>query len=89
MMLGYGAQFERFTVMAKRYFNIKEISEYTSLPIKTLYDWASQGKIPSIKYGSRVLFDLHDIDQKLTSLKRNSEQRRKTVDKIVGDILCG
>lgn len=88
MVLGYRAQFERFTVMGKRYFNIKEMSEYTSLPIKTLYDWASQGKIPSIKYGSRVLFDLYDIDQKLASLKRNSDQGKKSVDKIVGDILC-
>ncbi len=74
--------------MSKRYVGIREISEYTSLPIKTLYDWASQGKIPSIKCGSRVLFDLHDIDQKLASLKRNSDQGKKSVDKIVGDILC-
>lgn len=81
------ADFERFTVMEKRYFNIKDISEYTSLPIKTLYDWASQGKIPSIKYGRRVLFDLEDIDRIMTSMKRNINQDEKTVNKIVGDIL--
>lgn len=73
--------------MEKRYFNIKDISEYTSLPIKTLYDWASQGKIPSIKYGRRVLFDLEDIDRIMTSMKRNINQDEKTVNKIVGDIL--
>ncbi|KAB2836186.1 MAG: helix-turn-helix domain-containing protein, partial [Candidatus Brocadia sp.] len=49
--------------MKKRYANINEVSEYTSLPVKTLYDWASQRKIPSIKLGRRVLFDLQDIDQ--------------------------
>jgi excisionase family DNA binding protein len=74
--------------MKKRYANIKEVSEYTSLPVKTLYDWASQGKIPSIKYGSRVLFDLHDIDQIMTSLKRNTVNIEKTANKIIGDVFC-
>ena len=70
----------------KRYASIKEVSEYTSLPIKTLYEWASIGRIPSIKMGSRVLFDLHDIDNVMVSLKRPYLQQDKTVDKIVGDI---
>jgi len=35
--------------MKKRYANIKEVSEYTSLSVKTLYEWASIGRIPSIK----------------------------------------
>jgi len=74
-------------VMKKRYVSVKEVSEYTSLSIKTLYDWACQGKIPSIKYGSRVLFDLQDIDQAMASLKRNTNQGKKTVNKIAGDIL--
>ncbi|MDL1934696.1 helix-turn-helix domain-containing protein [Candidatus Brocadia sp. AMX2] len=39
----------------KRYANIKEVSEYTSLPVKTLYEWASLGRIPSIKLGRRVI----------------------------------
>ncbi len=73
--------------MKKRYANIKEVSEYTSLPIKTLYDWASQGRIPSIKYGKRVLFDLEDVDRIMASLKRNTGEN--TVNKIIGDIFCG
>ncbi len=72
--------------VTKRYANIKEVSEYTSLPIKTLYEWAGQGKIPSIKLGRRVLFDLQDIDQIMASLKRNYNQIGKTADKIVGDL---
>ena len=74
--------------MKKRYANIKEVSEYTSLPVKTLYDWASQGKIPSIKYGKRVLFDLEDIDLLMTNSKRNTKQHEQTVNKIVGDVFC-
>lgn len=74
--------------MEKRYASIKEISEYTSLPIKTLYDWASCGKIPSIKCGRRVLFDLEDINRFLQSNKRTiNQQCDKTVNKIVGSIL--
>jgi len=45
----------------RRYVNINEVSEYTSIPVKSLYELASQGRIPSIKYGRRVLFDLQDI----------------------------
>ncbi|GAN34858.1 MAG: DNA-binding protein [Candidatus Brocadia sp. AMX2] len=73
--------------MEKRYVNIKEVSEYTSLPVKTLYDWASQRKIPSIKLRGRVLFDLQDIDQIMAAHKRDAQQCDKTVNKIVGDIL--
>ncbi|WKZ15476.1 MAG: helix-turn-helix domain-containing protein [Candidatus Jettenia caeni] len=69
--------------MKKRYANIKEVSEYTSLPIKTLYDWASQRKIPSIKYGRRVLFDLEDIDKHLQSMKRDTDQPQNIVNKII------
>ncbi len=70
----------------KRYLSIKEVSEYTSLPVKTLYDWAGQGKIPSIKYGRRVLFDLQDIDKVMASLKRPYLQNEKTANKIIGDL---
>lgn len=72
--------------MKKRYADVKEVSEYTSLPIKTLYEWASQRKIPSIKLGRRVLFDLQDIDQIMTAQKRDIQQCDKTVYKIIGDI---
>ena len=72
--------------ITKRYANIKEVSEYTSLPTKTLYEWASIGKIPSIKLGRRVLFDLQDIDQIMANLKRSYLQHEKTANKIIGDL---
>ena len=68
----------------KRYLNIKEASEYTSIPVKTLYEWAGVGKIPSIKIGRRVLFDLHDIDNAMDKLKRANYQYGKTSNKILG-----
>ncbi len=69
-----------------RYVDIKAVSRYTSLPVSTLYEWSAQGKIPSIKMGRRVLFDLHDIDKVMARLKRNDNQEEKIVNKIVGDI---
>ncbi len=70
----------------KRYVSIKEVSEYTSLPVKTLYEWAGNGRIPSIKIGRRVLFDLTQIDLVMVSFKRSSNQCEKTVNKIIGDL---
>ncbi len=71
-------------MMTKRYANIKEVSTYTSLPTATLYEWSAQGKIPSIKIGRRVLFDLNDIDKIMDSFKRSSNQCEMTVNNIVG-----
>ncbi len=70
----------------KRYIDIKGLSLYTSLPAKTLYEWSSVGKIPSIKIGRRVLFDLHDIDKVMAGLKRNYNQCENIANKIIGDL---
>jgi excisionase family DNA binding protein len=70
----------------KRYASIKEVSEYTSLPVKTLYEWAGTGRIPSIKIGRRVLFDLTKIDLVMDSFKRSSNQCELTANKIIGDL---
>ncbi len=70
----------------KRYVNINEVSEYTSLPVKSLYELASQGRIPSIKLGSRVLFDLQDIDKMMESKKRTCNKDEEIDNKILGGI---
>jgi len=70
----------------KRYVSINEVSEYTSLPVKSLYELASTGRIPSIKLGRRVLFDLNDIDLVMDSLKRPYLQHENTANKIIGDL---
>jgi excisionase family DNA binding protein len=70
----------------KRYVGIRELSGYTSLSEKTLYEWASSGRIPSIKFGRRVLFDLEDIDRLLASLKRDTGQCDRMAKKILDDV---
>ncbi len=53
--------------------------------MKTLYEWAGTGRIPSVKIGRRVLFDLHDIDKIMNSFKRTVNQCEITTNKIIGD----
>ncbi len=73
-------------VIPERYVNIKQASKYTSLPVSTLYEWASVGKIPSIKIERRVLFDLEEINKAMASLKRPYLQHEKTTNKIIRGI---
>ncbi len=70
----------------KRYVSIKEVSEYTSLPVKSLYELAATRRIPSIKFGQRVLFDLKDIDKIMESSKRDQEEYEITSNKIVESV---
>jgi len=70
----------------RRYVNINEVSEYTSIPVKSLYELASQGRIPSIKLGKRVLFDLQDIDKMMESKKRTCNKDEEIVNKILGGV---
>lgn len=72
--------------MSKRYVNIKEVSEYTSLPVRTIYDWSNQGKFPCIKYGRRKLFDLQDVDKLMDSLKLPYKLSEAVANKIIGGI---
>jgi len=77
---------DKYEVNKERYVDIKVASRYTSLPVKTLYEWAGTGRIPSLKIGRRVLFDLHDIDKIMDSFKRSSNQCEMTANKIIGDV---
>jgi excisionase family DNA binding protein len=70
----------------RRYVNINEVAEYTSLPVKSLYELASLGRIPSIKLGRRVLFDLQDIDKMMESMKRTCNKEEEIANKILGGI---
>lgn len=69
--------------LVKRYCGIREVSEYTSIPIKTLYDWAAAEVLPSIKIQRRVLFDLADIDRFLETLKRHPINPKERARKIL------
>jgi excisionase family DNA binding protein len=69
----------------ERYVDIKRVSKYTSLPVKTIYDWSNQGKFPCIKFGRRILFDIQDVDKRMSDLKKPCLKLENTVNKIIGD----
>ncbi len=46
----------------RRLVNIKEAALYIGLKVSTLYGWVSEKKIPYVKIGDRVLFDIADLD---------------------------
>jgi hypothetical protein len=50
------------------------------------HEWSSTGRIPSIKTGRRVLFDLHDIDNVMSKSKRPCNRSDTVANKIIGDI---
>jgi predicted DNA-binding transcriptional regulator AlpA len=70
----------------KKYVKAKQLSVYTSIPIKTIYDWSSTGRLPVIRIGRSLLYDLKDIERVMDSLKHNNNQVDKITNKIVGDI---
>jgi excisionase family DNA binding protein len=46
----------------KRFIGIKECSEYLGLTVGTLYVWTCQKKIPYLKFGKLVKFDLRELE---------------------------
>jgi excisionase family DNA binding protein len=56
--------------MTTNYIDIKKASEYLSLAIQTLYCYVNKSKIPFIKVGDRVLFDVNDLDNWMSSKKQ-------------------
>ena len=77
---------DKYEIISERYVDIKTVSRYTSLPVKTLYEWSGLGKIPSIKINRRVLFDLQDIDKMMQSMKRTCNKEEEIANKILGGI---
>lgn len=49
--------------MDKRFLGIEELSQYLGLTKGTLYVWVCQRKIPYLKVGKLVKFDLIEIER--------------------------
>lgn len=48
--------------MDKRFISIRELEQYTGIPRNTIYSWIWLKKIPYVKMGKLVRFDLQEID---------------------------
>ncbi|MBL7132223.1 MAG: helix-turn-helix domain-containing protein [Candidatus Omnitrophica bacterium] len=49
--------------MEKRYIGIKELSQYLSVPEKTIRWWVWQRQLPYRKFGRLLRFDLYEIEK--------------------------
>ena len=76
----------KHSVIAERYVDAKAISEYTSLPKGTIYEWAGQGKKCSMLSIEECKKYLNDIDKMMESMKRTCNKEEKIVNKILGGI---
>lgn len=55
-------QTESTEAITRRLFTISEVAQYTGLSVHTLYTMVSQRRIPYVKAGRLVKFDLKAID---------------------------
>ena len=46
----------------RRLLDIKEAAEFLNISPNTLYSWVNQRRIPFVKLGRRVKFDLKDLE---------------------------
>ena len=56
--------------LKKRLLGIEEAAQYLGVTKSTLYSWAWRRKIPSVKMGRRLLFDIQDLDRLIEAQKR-------------------
>jgi len=55
--------------MEKRYLGIEELSQYLGLTKGTLYVWVCQRRLPYLKIGKLLKFDIIEIEQWLKDKK--------------------
>ena len=54
-----------------RLLNVQKAADYLGIKVSTLYQWASQKKIPYFKPGRLLMFDLDDLDKFIAKSKVN------------------
>lgn len=47
----------------RRLIDINELSELWSVPKTTLYNWVNQGRLPHVKLGRSLRFDVMQIER--------------------------
>lgn len=58
--------------LKKRYMNVNELVEYTSLGRSFIYERISNNEIPFLKIRRRTVFDVHQIDEWMHNGGNNS-----------------
>ena len=53
-----------------RLLNIRQASQFLSVSVSTLYGWIWQKRIPFVKVGRTVRFDLQDLERYIQAGRR-------------------
>jgi excisionase family DNA binding protein len=53
-----------------RLLNIRQASQFLSVSISTLYGWVWQRRIPFVKVGRTLRFDIQDLEKYLQACRR-------------------
>jgi excisionase family DNA binding protein len=65
--------------MSPVYLTVKELAQRLNIKDTTLYAWAAQGKIPSVKFHGVLRFPLEEIERWVASFQReHSAPRSRT-----------
>ena len=64
----------------ERLINIKDVSDYLGVSLKTVYHWTHIGFIPHYKFPKGIRFRLSEIDNWVK--RRKHDGREKAVPKI-------
>jgi excisionase family DNA binding protein len=73
----------------QKYCNASEIAELLGKPVKTVYDWASKGIIPSYQPERSLIFDPVEVDEAIRKFKRetfNPEQVARSIADEIEDV---
>lgn len=46
----------------QRLYSPTDVAAYLGVTAKTVYSWSSQGRVPCVKFGKTVRFDIRDLD---------------------------
>ena len=56
----------------------EQVADYLQVDKKTIRNWTSEGKIPSVKIGSAVRYPKERIDNWLKTKEKNSKRKHAT-----------
>jgi len=60
-----------------KYLDVEQVATMFGLSKKTIYHMHSTGYLPSIKLGSRVLFDKEELRERIEEIKEETRKKKR------------
>ena len=60
-----------------KYLTVEQVATMLNVSPKTIYHMHSTGYLPSLKLGSRVLFDKEELKARIQKLKEETRKKQK------------